>query len=784
MFKNNLKIAWRNFLKNRQFAILNLIGLSTALASALLIFLWVNDERQVDKFNQNDSRLFEVMANISLGDGIHTQEYTPGLLAKALKDEMPEVDYAVSVVPGFGKDIVASGNQQIKAMPQWADKDFFNAFSYPLIKGNKDQVLTDEYAVLLSDELAMKLFHSTDILGKTIKWANDKEPYTITGIFKKPAVATTATFDLLFNYRLFFDRDALNEANWQNNGPVTYVVLRQGANAGQFSNKIAGFTRLKNSKSLLTLFLRKFSDKYLYGNFENGKQAGGRIAYVRLFSVVAIFILIIACINFMNLSTAKAANRSKEVGVKKVVGASRQSLIFQYLGESLLMSFFSLLLALGLVFALLPEFNRITGKKLSFNFNADILLAVCLITCFTGLVAGSYPAFYLSKFNPVTVLKGKFSRSITELLMRKGLVIFQFTISVIFIVSVLVVLQQMNFIRSKNLGYNKDNVIVFSNEGQVPAKFQPFMTELKNLPGVLNATSFGDNLTGGHGGTGNLNWEGKKSDQKIEFSALAVDYGFTQTLGLKMAEGRAFSKSYGSDSSKIIFNQAAIKAMGLKDPIGKTVKAWGNQYQIIGVIKDFHFESLYEKIKPCFLRVFPNNANIVVKISAGSEKETLSKMQGLYAGYNQGLPFEYRFLDEDYQALYASEERVAVLFQYFAAMAIVISCLGMFGLAAFTAQNRQKEIGIRKVVGASINNMVLLLSKDFMKLVFIAVLIAFPLAWWVMNTWLSAFAYRVSLGPGIFVSTFFAIVIIALLTVSYQSIKAAFANPVKSLSGE
>ncbi len=784
MFKYNLKIAWRNFLKNRQFTILNLIGLSTGLAAALLICLWVSDELHVDKFNQKDSRLFEVVANISLADGIHTQVYTPGLLARSLKDEMPEVEDAVSVVPGYGKDIVSNGTQEIKAMPQFVDRDFFKVFSYPLLRGNKDEVLTNKFAVLLSDQLAMKLFHSLDVVGKMVKWSGDKDPYTITGVFKNPSLESTAQFDLLFNYQLYFDRNAVNEANWQNSDPMTYIVLKPGANAGQFSRKITGFLQTKNKKAPLTLFLQKYSDKYLYGNYENGAPAGGRIAYVRLFSVIAIFILVIACINFMNLSTSKAIRRSKEVGIKKVMGAGRGSLIFQYLGESMLMTFFSLLFALFLVWILLPEFNRITGKELAFNLNADMIGAVVLITIVTGLISGSYPALYLSKFNPVMALKGKLSASVTELVMRKGLVVFQFAISVVFIVSVLVIYRQMTFIRSKNLGYNKDNVLVFSNEGELPGRFQSFITDVKNLPGVANAASFGNNLTGNHGGTGNVKWEGEKPDQKIEFSALSVDYNLTETLGLQMAEGRPFSKSFGSDSARIIFNQVAIQAMGLKDPIGKTVTAWGNQYQIIGVVKDFHFESLYEKIKPCFLRVFPNNGNILVKISAGAEKETISSLQALYKQYNPGLPFEYRFMDEDYQALYASEERVAVLSRYFAGMAIVISCLGLFGLAAFTAQKRQKEISIRKITGASVGNVVVLLSKDFMKLVIIAVFIAFPLAWWFMHTWLNVFAYRISLSPGIFGATFLAIMVIVLLTVSYQSIKAAMANPVKSLRAE
>ncbi|HZY38456.1 MAG TPA: ABC transporter permease, partial [Mucilaginibacter sp.] len=720
MIKNYLKFAWRNLLKDRQFTILNLIGLSTGLACTFLIYLWVNDELQVDKFNKNDNRLYQAMLNIPVADGTQTQEYTPGLLAKSLADEIPEIESAVSVVPGYKTGILTAGDKHIKSKPEFVGNNYFNIFSYDIVQGNKNLVLSSKNDVLLSDELALRLFNTTgNIVGKTVKWEDDTSQYIVSGIFKKPLNAT-ANFDILFNYQLYFDRDASNNMNWRNTNPLTYVILKQGSNITQVNNKIAGFIKSKNKKSTASLFLRKFSDKYLYDKYENGVQAGGRIAYVKLFSIIAVFILVIACINFMNLSTAKAARRLKEVGIKKVAGASRASLIFQYLGESMLMTFLSVTLAMVIVYVFLPHFNQITEKHLLLQFNRSLVLSVLGISFVTGLISGSYPAFYLSGFKPVTILKGKLNTSLSELWVRKGLVVFQFTLSVIFIVTVLVVYRQMQLIQSINLGYNKDNVISFKNEGQLNKNLQSFLTEVKNIPGIINASSFKGDLTGDHGRTEHLHWEGEIGDEKIEFASLDFNYGLMEMLGFKVAEGRSFSRAYGADSSKIIFNKTAIAAMGIKNPIGKTVKVWGGAYQIVGVVNDFHFESLYEKVKPCFMRLNQSGDNILVKIKGGNEKEAILRINNLYQAFNHGLPFEYKFLDDDYQALYTSEQRVATLSRYFAGLAIILSCLGLFGLSVFTAQKRQREIGIRKVVGASVSRIAIMLSADFLKLVFIA----------------------------------------------------------------
>ncbi|MGZ3874902.1 MAG: ABC transporter permease [Mucilaginibacter sp.] len=800
MLRNNIKLAWRNLLKDRQFTVLNLAGLATGLACVFLIYMWVNDELSFDKFHKNGKQLYEVMQNVPLDDGkVLTMEYTPDPLAKALTNEIPEVKETVVVKSpdedGNPKGILSAGNSGIKARELYVTPNFFNVFSYDLIRGNKNRLFADNRNVLLSSSMAVKLFHGTqNAVGKAVTWYRGAEvpetlngTYIVSGVFKDPPANSTAQFDLLFPNALYVQSNKHN-VGWLSSSQSTYVVLKNGADAKLLNEKIKDFIRSKfkegdaGLKWAGTLFLQRYSDKYLYNHYENGAPSGGRIEYIKLFSVIAIFILVIACINFMNLSTAKASGRIKEVGIKKVIGAGRSSLIFQYITESVLMSLLALIIAIGLVWLMLPAFNGITGKNFSISFNGGFAGYLVLIAVTTGLISGSYPALYLSGFRPAAILRGQASATGGQSMVRKILVVFQFAISVILIISVMVVYQQMKLIQTKNLGYNKDHIIHFSNDGKLQQNEQAFLVDAKSIPGVINASDMEGDMLGNHSGGGGIDWDGKT--HRIEFSGLYIDYDLMETMGLKTTQGRSFSRQYVADTAGVLFNETAIAAMGIKDPVGKTVKLWGRPEKIIGVIKDFHFESLYKKVEPFFLSYKKNSSNLMIKIKAGSEKEVIAKLASLYKRYNPGLPFEYRFLDEDYQALYASEQRVAVLSRYFAVLAIIISCLGLFGLAAFTAQKRQKEIGIRKVIGASVSNVVMILSKDFLKLVFIALLIAFPLAWWAASKWLDSFAYRVNIGAGIFIAAAVSTIIITLITISYQAVKAAVMNPVRSLKSE
>ncbi|RKN80280.1 ABC transporter permease [Ulvibacterium marinum] len=792
MLKHNLLLAFRNIKKYKSSFLINIIGLSTGLTSVLLIFLWVNDELGMDRFHENDDRLYQVLRNHPVGDEIVTQEGNPALLAGALKEEMPEVEHAVAVVPPFwytGQGIIAHIDSRYKADAQFVGKDYFNMFSWKLLKGNKENVLTDKYGIVISDELAGKLFPDTEnILGKTIEWEYEDYSgvYHIAGVFEKLPQNTTEKFDVLLPYELYFqiNLERMNLENWGNSTPRTYLTLKPGTDAWAFNKKIASFIGTKHEGSSSTLFLRNYSDKHLYGRYENGKLTGGRIDYVYLFSGVALFLLLIACINFMNLSIARASRRIKEIGIKKAVGANRGTLIFQFLGESILTAFFSLVLALLFVFLLLPSFNATAGKQLGLVSVLDFVWPALAITLITGLVSGSYPALYLSGFRPVAILKGTLKTSSGELWTRKGLVVFQFTVSIILIVSVLIVRGQTEFIQSKNLGYDKENIIVFKREGNLEKNYGPFMDELRSMPEVVIVSSFWHNLFGLHGGTGAIQWDGKDPEERIEFKNLEGSYDLMQLLGVEMAQGRAFSREFASDTLKVIFNEKAIAAMGLQDPVGKTIQLWGRDRQIIGVARDFHLESLYEPIKPCIIQCYPIGIDILVKIRPGMERPAIRRIGNLYDEYTQGLPFDFRFMDQDYEALYAAETRVAVLSKYFAGLAILISCLGLFGLAVYTTERRRKEIGIRKVLGQSAVQVVAMLSGDFAKLVLVSILIAFPIAYLLANDWLSGFAYRIPLHPGYFFWAALAALSIALLTVGSQAFCAANKNPVEALKEE
>ena len=793
MLKSYFKIAWRNLLKDRQFTFLNIMGLSIGLACAFMIYLWVSDERSIDIFHEKDNRLFQVLANHKEAGNIRTIIETPAPLAEAMAKELPEVELAVSTYStDFGGNTTLSvGDRNINATGLYSTKDFFNVFSYQLTQGDKNKVLTNKNSIVLSRALAMKLFNTTEnITGKTIEWQHEKQ-FIISGVFENAPANSSVQFDFLVSMELLLEISP-HLKDWGNSDPATYIVLKENTNKEQFNQKVSGFIKSKIDGSNTSLIIRPYSDGYLYAKYENGVQAGGRIAYVKMFSIIAIFILIIACINFMNLSTAKASRRLKEIGIKKCVGASRSTLILQYLGESVLMTFFSMLFALLIVSIFLPAFNQITGKRIEFSFTIAHYLFILGITLITGLVAGSYPALYLSGFKPVAILKGKLKTSGGEVWIRKGLVTFQFVLSAVFITAVLVVYKQVSFIQTRNMGYNKDNVVSIEMEGgltdieSIVKNTQTYLSEVKTTPGVMMASSMDHaSIVGDFGSTSGLDWEGKDPKDVINFGNIGVSYDLIETMNIQMAEGRSFSKAISSDSNEIILNEAAINAMKIKNPVGKTIKMWGKDRKIVGVAKNFHFESVHENIKPFAMRLEPLYTNrIVAKIKAGSETATLDRLRRIYKKINPDFSFNYKFMDQDYQRLYIGERRVATLSKYFAGLAIIISCLGLFGLAAFTAQRRQKEIGIRKVVGASATDVAAMLSKDFLKLVLLAILIAFPIAWWTMNQWLSDFAYRVDIGAGVFLIAGGSIILITLLTISFQSIKAAIANPVKSLRTE
>ena len=787
MFKLYLILALRKIRQTKITFIINLIGFSLGLASALLIYLWVYDEINVDKFHEKNRQLYMVMQNIEMSNGIVTLEVGPNPVAQTLVEEIPEVETGVSVfeIPIFGKPNLSFKDNRIKGSCLYAGKDFFNVFSYNLIEGKPDRIFADANSIVISDEVAMKLFGTPrDAIGQFVNYQNETQ-YVVTGIFESVPARSSMQFDfLLSNDKLTGKYPSMDR--WQNNTHNAYVVLKPGTDIPALNGKIASLIERKCGESGRTLFLKPYSDRYLYGSYEEGVQAGGRIGYVRMFSAIALFILLMACINFINLSTAKASGRIREIGIRKVMGASRRSLAFQHLSESLWISFLSLVIALLLIVLLLPGFNSITGKQLAFNFNSYQILFFLGITLITGLIAGSYPALYFSAFKPVKILKNQIHGSKGELWTRRGLVVFQFVLSIILIVSVLVVSRQIEFIQNKDLGFNHKNVLCFDLEGKVSETEDAFLSEIRKIPGIVNASCSMFNIIGKHNITGDVQWEGKDPDEKIDFHMQPVSYDFIETLGIRMRDGRAFSETFGSDHTNIICNEAAINIMGFKDPVGKTVNISGTQRQIIGVTDDFHFESLHKKVEPLiFVLSQPSqNLRITVNINPENVSETIKRLQSFYEQYNPGFVFEYSFLGDENDARYTPEKRVGILSRYFAVLAIVISCLGLLGLAAYSSEKRTREIGIRKAFGSSVTRVVYLLCSDFTFLVVISMIIALPLGYLITSKWLNEFAYRIQLEWWYFISAGVLALIIAWLTVGGIAIKTAYLNPSKCLREE
>lgn len=784
MFKHNLKLTYRNFLKDKAAFFINLVGLSTGLSCSLLIYLWMQGELVMDKFHENDEHLFQVMENRATSDGIFTTNSTAWPLADALAAEMPEVKYASVATPTywFERSTLKVGESVIKSQGHYIGNDYFKIFSYEIIRGNKDKLLTDKGSIVISESLAMTLFNTTeDVIGKSITYQQEDE-YLVSGIFKDISSESSTQFDFALSIEVL--RDIQPQAfKWENAGPMTFIVLDESVDAQTFQEKFRDFIKTKTDDEFRTLLLTKYSHNYLYGRFENGVSVGGQIENIELFGAIAFFILVIACINFMNLSTARISKRMKEIGVKKALGVSRVALIKQYLTESIVLSLLALLVACLAVVLILPQFNVIIGRQLTFDLDLPMAGVLVSIAIATGLLAGSYPALHLSALKPVAIIKGKLPKSFSELWTRKGLVIFQFTFSVMFIVFVTVVYRQIAFVQDKNLGYDKDNVIHFAIEGKLANNLASFLTEVGRLPGVIGASSAAQSMVGG-GNTSNITWEGKDPDLVRGFGFRPVNYDYLELMDLNMVEGRSFSREFG-DEETVVFNESGIKVMGMENPIGQTIDLGSMKCKIIGVVNDFHYESLRFGVDPMFFILSPENTEkVMVRIEEGNEQQALERIADLYGSFNPGFAFDYRFLDDDYQVQYSQERQVGTLSQYFAFLAIVLSCLGLFGLATFTAERRHKEIGIRKVLGASIFTIVSLLSLDFTKMVLVSIAIALPISYFVAEDWLTGFTYRIPLEWWFFVGAGVMVISIAWLTVGIKTLSAARVDPVNCLSEE
>lgn len=789
MLKHNILISFRSFKRFKSTFLINLIGLASGLACTLLIYLWVNDEMSIDQFHEKGDRIYQIVQHNIWQNDVETDEYTPRRLAATLMEEIPGIEMGIAVNEDWAETpgIVGFGETRLKATDHQIDKDFFKIFSYNLIQGNIDDPVPNTKSVLISDQLALKLFkNQIDIVGQTIEWKQEEMSgeYIVSGVFESPGRKSSRRFDILFSMELLVERH--NDYNhWGSNNERTYLLMEKGTDMESFNNQIEDFLITKADWNKNKLTAQRFDERYLHGPYVNMQQSGGRIVYVRLFSLVAIFILVIACINFMNLTTAKAGNRMKEIGVKKAIGAQRRNLISQYFSESILLVGIALIVALFITYAFLPQFNLITGKELSLNFSPEIVIGALSITLFTGLISGSYPALYLSGLHPILMLKGKLKQTFGDVWLRKGLVIFQFAISAILITAVMVISKQIDFIQSKNLGFDRSNLLRFDYVTEDGPGYRAFLEELKSIPQVDQVSGAIDDATGEHGGTSSVIWPGKPTDQRTYFEIISVGFDFIETMGIEMAKGRSYDVTRDQPGrSKMIFNEAAIEAMGIEDPIGKIVQVQNERSEIIGVVKNFHFQSMYESIHPLYMQLADELEYTLIRTKAGITFETLDAIEEVYSKHLAGVPFDFTFVDDDYQSMYQSELSISKLSQYFAGIAIIISCLGLLGLTAFTAERRSKEIGIRKVLGSGNWRIIYLLSSDFSKMVIMALLIGLPASYFIAESWIQNFAFSIDLRWSQFLLVGVITLLIAWVAVGIQTLKASQANPIEALRSE
>lgn len=786
MFRNYLKIAIRNLLKNKGFSFINIIGLSVGMASAILIFLWIYHEMSYDQFHEKKDRIYEAWNKDTFSGKLQCWNTTPKIFARTVERDFPEVEMATRV--NWPSNYLFSvGEKKLTVQGNIVDSNFLSVFSFPLLKGNPNTVLKDMYSIVLTEKTAKSFFGDEDPMGKQVR-INDKDNFTVTGILKDLPNNTRFKFSYLLPWA-YLRQQGEDDANWGNNSTRNYVLLKPNASLASIAPKLKTLKRKYDNNELTNeMFLYPISRWRLYSSFTNGVEDGGLIDFVKMFAVIALFILLIACINFMNLSTARSEKRAKEVGIRKVVGANKGSLVSQFLGESILIALIAGFLAILLVQLSLPAFGQLTDKVLSIDYsNIYLWLTFLGFVLFTGVIAGSYPAFYLSAFKPVKVLKGTFLKTDKVITPRKVLVVLQFTFAIILIICTAIVKEQIQHARNRDLGYNKNNLVFHFLTGDLEKNYPLVKNELLSDGIATSVTRTSAPITQGWSDTWGIEWKGKAPGDKTDFDRFSADEDLGTTVGLQFVKGRDFNlKEYPTDSTAMILNESSVKAMGFTDPIGQIVKDNGKEWHVVGVIKDFILQSPYHPTKPMIIEGAKGWFNVIhIKLNEkNTTADNLKRAETIFKKYNPQYPFEYKFVDEDYAAKFKSEQRTGTLAGLFAGLTIFISCLGLFGLAAYMAESRIKEIGVRKVLGASVTGIAALLSKDFIKLVVISFLLASPVAWWFMHNWLQGYPYRVNIEWWIFAFAAGLSILIALITVSYHAIKAATANPVKSLRTE
>jgi putative ABC transport system permease protein len=809
MIKNYFKTSFRSLFKNKGYSFLNIFGLAIGIACAGLIFLWVENEVRYDANNVKKERLFIFKTNSKTDNGIFTHSSTPVPLAPAMQATIPGIANTCRTTEGGTSLLFTIGNKAVNASGKYAEPSIFSMFTLPFVQGSANTAFQQLYAIVITEKTAAKFFgNEKNVLGKTVRMDN-KQDYVVSGVVKDIPENSSLQFEWVAPFKIWLDANP-RALQWGNFGTTTYAELKPGVDAAKINNQLADpfyditTQKKETTASSVHLFLFSMKDWYLRDEFENGKMTGGgRITYVHLFTIIAWIILFIACINFMNLATAGSDKRSKEIGVRKVLGAGKQKLIAQFIGEAVFMALLASVAAVFIMALVLPSFNLLVQKTLSLGLtNPTHFIALLLLALICGLVAGSYPSLYLSSFNPVFVLKGMKLKTGSAAVIRKGLVVTQFAVSIILIIGTIIIYQQIQHVKTRDIGYNKNNLLQIAAQGTIVKNFAAIKQDLLNSGAVENAALADLTTLSGGNNTSGMNWPGKDPASIIIISQRLVTPEFMSTTGMHIVEGRDFlptdevqfaENREPKDSSQpfnVIITESMAKLLGPGSAIGKTMERPTEtrtfHLVVTGVVKDYVYGDMYGKADPVVFYYIPQFTRLLyVRTKPQNDPEkALTVIAGVMNKDNPGYPFEYKFIDDQFNAMFLNEMLISKLSRVFAALAIFISCLGLFGLAAYTAERRTKEIGVRKVLGSSVSGVAALLSKDFIKLVFLSCIVAFPVAWWMMNSWLKNYQYRITISWWIFLIAGTLAVLIALITVSYQAVKAALANPVKSLRTE
>jgi ABC-type antimicrobial peptide transport system permease subunit len=790
MLKNFFKVALRNLWRSKGFSAINIIGLAIGMASAIVILLWIQNEVSYDQFHEKKERIYETWNRATFDGKVSCWNVTPKILARAMEHDVPEVERAVRVTPDNNL-LLSVGDKKMMKKGNMVDTGFFQMFSFPLIKGNWTTALNDPHAIVLTESTAKSFFGNEEAIGKIIK-VDNKDNFTVTAIAKDLPNNTRFKFEYLLPWAYLQSRHE-DDSEWGNNSIRTYVLLKQNTSLASAASKIKTIKwrydeAAKQDK--WEMFIYPISRWNLYSSFTNGTENGrGRIEFVKLFGIIAAFILLIACINFMNLSTARSERRAKEVGIRKVVGAQKSGLVSQFIGESILIAFIAGLMAIVLVELNLSWFNQLTDKQLFIPFSSLYFwLAAIAFVVFTGFLAGSYPAFFLSSFQPVKVLKGTFKKAHALVTPRKVLVVLQFTFAIILIICTIIVKQQINHAKDRDTGYDQSNLVFHYMTGDLEKNYLLVKNELLSSGTATSVTKTSSPITSIWSDSWGQKWEGKDPNDRTDFQLLMADDRLAQTVGLHFVAGRDFDlERYKTDSTGMLLNEAAWKIMKFKDPVGKIVKTGERKWHIIGVAKDFIMGNPYQPVRP--MLIFGAGgfgfATMMIKFNdKNTVAANIKAAEKIFRKYNPDFIYDMQFVDQDYARKFGNEQRQATLAGLFSGLTIFISCLGLFGLTAYMAETRIKEIGVRKVLGASVTNITALLSRDFLMLLIVAILIASPIAWLAMHKWLEGYDYRVSIHISVFIVAGLLAIMIALLTVSFQAVKAALASPAKSLRTE